>query len=51
MDMQFAFSYFYYLMSEEIDVTIEELFLSYDTDHSGYTYLSEDYNILIYHLF
>lgn len=35
LDMQFAFSYFYYLMSEEVDVTIDELFKSYDTDHSG----------------
>lgn len=35
VDMQFAFSYFYYLMSEEVDVTVDELFKSYDTDHSG----------------
>ncbi|KAK3907559.1 N-acetylglucosamine-1-phosphotransferase subunits alpha/beta [Frankliniella fusca] len=33
-DMQFAFSYFYFLMSEERDVTVEELFNLYDTDHS-----------------
>ncbi|XP_034233894.1 N-acetylglucosamine-1-phosphotransferase subunits alpha/beta [Thrips palmi] len=35
VDMQFAFSYFYFLMSEEVDVTVEELFKSYDTDQSG----------------
>lgn len=33
-DMQFAFSYFYYLMSEEVDISIEELFDMFDTDHS-----------------
>lgn len=33
-DMQFAFSYFYFLMSEEKDMSVEELFNLYDTDHS-----------------
>lgn len=35
LDMQFAFSYFYYLMSEEEDVSIKELFKIYDTDNTG----------------
>ncbi|KAK7868002.1 hypothetical protein R5R35_010176 [Gryllus longicercus] len=35
MDMQFAFSYFYFLMSEKQNHTISEIFDKFDTDHSG----------------
>ncbi|XP_046742715.1 N-acetylglucosamine-1-phosphotransferase subunits alpha/beta isoform X2 [Diprion similis] len=34
-DMQFAFSYFYFLTSEKFNVTIETIFDMYDTDKSG----------------
>ncbi|KAG9430069.1 N-acetylglucosamine-1-phosphotransferase subunits alpha/beta isoform X1 [Apis mellifera carnica] len=34
-DMQFAFSYFYFLMSEKRNVPIEEIFDTFDTDKSG----------------
>lgn len=34
-DMQFAFAYFYFLMSEQKNMTIEELFFELDADHSG----------------
>lgn len=34
-DMQFAFSYFYYLMSEKINVSTESIFDVFDTDKSG----------------
>ncbi|XP_012264034.2 N-acetylglucosamine-1-phosphotransferase subunits alpha/beta isoform X2 [Athalia rosae] len=34
-DMQFAFSYFYFLMSEKVDVPVELLFDLFDTDKSG----------------
>ncbi len=35
-DMQFAFSYFYYLMSEKKSMVIEEVFHELDTDRSGW---------------
>lgn len=35
-DMQFAFSYFYFLASEKRGVPIEEIFDRFDTDRSGY---------------
>jgi len=34
-DMQFAFSYFYFLMSELMNSTIDDLFAEVDTDESG----------------
>ncbi|XP_015515285.2 N-acetylglucosamine-1-phosphotransferase subunits alpha/beta isoform X1 [Neodiprion lecontei] len=34
-DMQFAFSYFYFLTSEKFNVSIETIFDMYDTDKSG----------------
>lgn len=34
-DMQFAFSYFYFLASEKRKVPIEEIFDTFDTDKSG----------------
>lgn len=34
-DMQFAFSYFYFLMSESVNSTIDDLFAEVDTDKSG----------------
>lgn len=36
-DMQFAFSYFYFLTSEKRNVPIEEIFDAFDTDKSGYS--------------
>lgn len=33
--MQFSFSYFYYLISEEIDVSVSDMFDLFDTDSSG----------------
>ena len=33
--MQFAFSYFYYLMSEELETSMSEYFDIMDTDNSG----------------
>ncbi|KAG8227809.1 hypothetical protein J437_LFUL006223 [Ladona fulva] len=34
-DMQYAFSYFYFLMSEKTAVPVSEIFDNFDTDHSG----------------
>jgi len=34
-DMQFAFSYFYFLMSEPLNATIDDLFAEIDVDKSG----------------
>ena len=34
-DIQFAFSYFYYLMGVTRNRTAEEIFEELDTDHSG----------------
>ena len=34
-DMQFAFSYFHYLISEKEEFDIHKVFHQYDTDHSG----------------
>ena len=34
-DMQFAFSYFYFLMSEPLNSSIDEMFAEIDTDKSG----------------
>ncbi|KAK9754076.1 Stealth protein CR2, conserved region 2 [Popillia japonica] len=34
-DMQFSLSYFYYLISEKVNVSIEEIFDEFDTDRSG----------------
>ncbi|XP_043273612.1 N-acetylglucosamine-1-phosphotransferase subunits alpha/beta [Venturia canescens] len=34
-DMQFAFSYFYYLISEKRKATVGEIFETFDTDKSG----------------
>lgn len=34
-DMQYAFSYFYFLMSRKRTRTVEEVFRSFDTDNSG----------------
>nr|CAD7429542.1 unnamed protein product [Timema monikensis] len=36
-DMQFAFSYFYFLMSEKEKLAITDIFDTFDTDKSGYT--------------
>ena len=37
-DMQFAFSYFHYLISEKEEFDIQKVFHQYDTDHSGKSY-------------
>ena len=37
-DMQFAFSYMYYVMSEPEPTTVQQVFAEYDNDHSGYVY-------------
>ena len=34
-DMQFAFSYFYFLMSEKEEMDIEQAFAELDTDNTG----------------
>ncbi|XP_064482412.1 N-acetylglucosamine-1-phosphotransferase subunits alpha/beta-like [Ornithodoros turicata] len=34
-DMQFAFSYFYFLMSEKVQVSVQEIFDTFDVDMSG----------------
>ncbi|CAG0878998.1 unnamed protein product [Darwinula stevensoni] len=34
-DMQFAFSYYYYIMSEKKQITSEDLFQEFDVDNSG----------------
>nr|XP_027198644.1 N-acetylglucosamine-1-phosphotransferase subunits alpha/beta-like [Dermatophagoides pteronyssinus] len=34
-DMQLAFAYYYFLMSETKDVSFEQIITSYDIDHSG----------------
>lgn len=34
-DMQYAFAYFYYLMSETRNLTVDEVFHELDADHSG----------------
>lgn len=34
-DMQFAFSYFYFLMSAQQQLNVSEVFDEIDTDHSG----------------
>ena len=34
-DMQFAFSYFYYLMAEPDQTSVAEVFDEMDLDHSG----------------
>lgn len=33
-DMQFSFSYLYFLMSEKLEMVIEDVFADLDTDHS-----------------
>lgn len=38
MDMQFAFSYFYYLTSETMDVSVEDIFDLFDTDRSRFVF-------------
>jgi hypothetical protein len=35
--MQFAFSYFYFLMSEKNKFDVDELFAELDTDQTGYS--------------
>jgi UDP-N-acetylglucosamine-lysosomal-enzyme len=35
LDMQYAFSYFYFLMNERENVSIAEIFDIFDTDKSG----------------
>lgn len=42
-DMQFAFSYFYYLMSEKNSMVLEELFSRLDTDRSGWVWFTVRY--------
>lgn len=34
-DMQYAFSYFYFLMNEKENVSIGQIFDMFDTDNSG----------------
>lgn len=48
-DMQFAFSYFYFLMSEKEEMELEKVFTDFDTDHTGYVWLCYHcHNTLIY---
>lgn len=35
LDMQFSFGYFYFLMNEEVDVPVSQIFDLFDTDQSG----------------
>lgn len=35
-DMQFAFSYFYFLMSEKFKFDVDVVFAELDTDKTGY---------------
>lgn len=35
-DMQFSFSYYYYLMHEQLNLSVGEIFDRFDTDDSGY---------------
>lgn len=49
-DMQFAFSYFYFLMSEKRDVEPEEIFDAFDVDSSG-TWSDREIRTVITHLF
>jgi UDP-N-acetylglucosamine-lysosomal-enzyme len=46
-DMQFAFSYFYYIMSEEVKVPINEVFDKLDTDRSGILSVRELRTLLV----
>jgi UDP-N-acetylglucosamine-lysosomal-enzyme len=39
-DMQFAFSYFYFLMGETRNITADEVFYERDTNADGYVTLS-----------
>ena len=39
-DMQFAFSYFYFLLSETRDANVSSILESFDLDHSGYERLN-----------
>ncbi|XP_077995035.1 N-acetylglucosamine-1-phosphotransferase subunits alpha/beta-like [Glandiceps talaboti] len=34
-DMQFAFSYMYFMMSQTVEINMSDIFDEYDTDHSG----------------
>lgn len=34
-DMQYAFAFFYYLMGEPLEVTVDDVFDMMDVDHSG----------------
>ncbi|CAN7998761.1 unnamed protein product, partial [Ixodes hexagonus] len=49
-DMQFAFSYFYFLMSERRDIKPEEIFDAFDVDSSG-TWSDREIRTVITHLF
>ncbi|XP_029824352.3 N-acetylglucosamine-1-phosphotransferase subunits alpha/beta [Ixodes scapularis] len=49
-DMQFAFSYFYFLMSERRDIEPEEIFDAFDVDSSG-TWSDREIRTVITHLF
>lgn len=49
-DMQFAFSYFYFLMSERREIGPEEIFEAFDVDGSG-TWSDREIRTVITHLF
>ncbi|XP_054165085.1 N-acetylglucosamine-1-phosphotransferase subunits alpha/beta-like [Oppia nitens] len=46
-DMQFAFAYNYYLMSETRDVNLTQVFNDFDVDHSGSWSISEIRTVII----
>ena len=45
-DMQFSFSYFYFLMSEKRTMDVTEAFSELDADQSGYVQLSHDLHVI-----
>ncbi|XP_076320133.1 N-acetylglucosamine-1-phosphotransferase subunits alpha/beta-like isoform X2 [Tachypleus tridentatus] len=49
-DMQFAFSYFYFLISEKQNISIKEIFDRFDTDHSG-TWSDREIRTVLTHLY
>lgn len=47
-DMQFGFSYYYFLMSEMTKLTISNIFDKFDTDDSGYCITASHHLISVY---
>lgn len=52
-DMQFSFGYFYYIMNEEINVSLSQIFKSFDTDESRwvdllYIFVNSNYLFILH---